>query len=78
MSALRVIFAAADPDIEPDPRMYQHFLKQYHLKAEDCVFIDDTEENVTAAEQIGFAGIVFHSYDDLLAQLNKLGVEIKQ
>ena len=58
--------------------MYQHFLKQYHLKAEDCVFIDDTEENVTAAEQIGFAGIVFRSYDDLLAQLNRLGVEIKQ
>ena len=57
--------------------MYQHFLDQYHLKAENCVFIDDTEENVTAAEQIGFAGIVFRSYDDLLAQLNKLGVEIK-
>ena len=62
---------------KPDPRMYRHFLDQYHLKAEECVFIDDTEENVTAAGQLGFAGIVFRSYEDLLAQLNKLGVEIK-
>ena len=66
-----------DPDIEPELRMYQHFLDKYQLKAEECVFIDDTEENVTAAEQIGFAGIVFQSYEGLLAQLNKLGVEIK-
>ena len=62
---------------KPDPRMYRNFLNQYHLKAEDCVFIDDTEENVTAAEQLGFAGIVFRTYDDLLAQFIRLGVEIR-
>ena len=61
---------------KPDPRVYRCFLEQYGLNPESCVFIDDTEENVTAAQQIGFAGIVFRSYDALKEDLKKLGVEV--
>lgn len=59
---------------KPDREMYQMFLEEYGLRAEDCVFVDDTVENVEAARQIGFEGIVFTSYDELLTELEKLDV----
>ena len=59
---------------KPDPAMYQRFLDEYGLKAEECVFVDDTAGNVEAAKQIGFEGIVFTSYDDLISKLQQFGV----
>ena len=61
---------------KPDVAMYQRFLNEYSLKAEECVFVDDTAENVEAAKQIGFEGIVFTSYDGLLTEFEKLDVRI--
>lgn len=42
---------------KPDPRIYEAFLQKYELKADECVFIDDSRENVKAAFSLGFAGI---------------------
>lgn len=42
---------------KPDPRIYQALLDKYHLKAEECVFIDDRLENVQTAFSMGFAGV---------------------
>lgn len=42
---------------KPDPRIYQALLDKYHLKAEECVFIDDLPENVQTAFSMGFAGV---------------------
>ena len=47
-------------------------LNRYGLKAEECVFIDDTEENVRSAEELGFTGIVFTGYDDAADKLAKI------
>ena len=43
--------------IKPDPAIYQHLLDTYSLKADECAFIDDLEENIKAAEQLGIFGI---------------------
>ena len=59
---------------KPDPRMFQCFLERYGLRPETCAFIDDTEENVNVAREIGFEGIVFQSYDALMAELRRAGV----
>ena len=61
---------------KPDPRVYQCFLERFGLQPESCVFIDDTEENVIAARDQGFSGVVFKSCDDLIMELKKLGVEM--
>ncbi len=61
---------------KPDLAMYQRFLDEYGLKAEECVFIDDTAENVEAAKQIGFNGVVFTTYDELLTELEGHGIRI--
>ncbi len=59
---------------KPDPEMYRLFLAKFGLAAEECVFVDDTPENVGAAEALGFQGIVFVSPEDLESKLKDLGV----
>lgn len=59
---------------KPDPEMYRLFLEEYGLRAEECVFIDDTAKNVDVAKQMGFEGIVFTEYEDLIPELERLGV----
>lgn len=57
---------------KPDPEFYRRFLERFGLTAKECVFIDDTEENVTVAESLGFHGIVFRSYEDAVKRLEAL------
>lgn len=54
---------------KPNPAFYLRFLDRFALQAEECVFIDDTEENVTAAISLGFNGLVFTSYQDAVREL---------
>jgi HAD hydrolase, family IA, variant 3 len=62
--------------LKPDPQIYQTFLKKFDLKAEECVFIDDTPINVEGALYENIAGIVFNMNADTLKQtLCALGVE---
>ena len=46
---------------KPDPAIYQLLLGRFGLQAEECIYIDDAEINVKAAEQLGMRGIVFRS-----------------
>lgn len=57
---------------KPNPEFYKKFLEEYNLKAEECVFIDDTPENVEVANELGFKGIVFDSYENVVAKLKEL------
>ena len=45
--------------VKPEEEIYLRLLSRYGLKAEECVFLDDTRENVEAAERLGFKGIRF-------------------
>lgn len=45
--------------IKPDARIYELLCQTYHLKPQECVFIDDRPENVEAAKAVGMQGIVF-------------------
>ena len=59
---------------KPDPAFYRLFLKRFALDPKECAFIDDTPENVAAAEALGFTGIVFTDLDALTRRLAELGV----
>lgn len=60
--------------IKPDRRIYELLLTRFHLKAEECVFLDDTEKNVEAAIECGFHGICFVSKEQAENELRDLGV----
>ena len=66
------VFSFREGVVKPDPQIYRILLERYDLKAEECVFIDDTEENVRGAEKLGFKGIVFTGYEDAAAKLAAL------
>ena len=60
---------------KPDPRVYQLFLERYGLTAGECLFIDDTAENVSAARELGFSALEFTNYEELVAELANYGVD---
>jgi len=39
---------------KPDPEIFEFVLEENNLKAEDCLFIDDTSENTKTADILGF------------------------
>lgn len=58
--------------IKPEKEIYQALLEKYSLKAEECVFLDDRAENIEAAQQLGFQGIVFTSKEMAEVELEKI------
>ena len=40
--------------IKPDPRVFQHVIEQGGINPEETLFIDDSEENLNSAAQVGF------------------------
>ena len=54
------VFVSSDYKmLKPDEVIYHTFLEKHGLKAEECLFIDDREENVSGAKAVGFNGCVF-------------------
>jgi epoxide hydrolase-like predicted phosphatase len=43
---------------KPESRIYEILMEKYSLAPEECLFIDDIEINVKAAEAIGMQGLV--------------------
>ena len=58
--------------LKPDASIYNILLDRYGLKAEECVFLDDTPENIDGAKAVGMKGIVFKNYSQGSAELDKL------
>lgn len=68
------ILSYRDKLIKPDPAIYELLLKRYRLNPDECVFLDDLERNILAAESLGIHGIVFTGKENAEAELKKLGV----
>ncbi len=66
------VFSFREGIVKPDPEIYKTLLRRYNLIAEECVFIDDTEENVLSAQKLGMEGIVFTGYEDAAARLDRI------
>ena len=69
------ILSFQDKVVKPEPQIYLLLLERFGLKAEECVFLDDTPENIEAAKALGLYGIVFRSREQALAELAELGVK---
>ena len=65
----RYVVSGAEGYVKPDPRLFQVLLDRYHLRAEDCTFVDDNPDNVAAAQRMGMRGIVFTNAENLKKQL---------
>lgn len=61
--------------VKPDPEIYRLLLKRFDLTAQETVFLDDTLENVKAAEALGICGIHFLTKEQACKELAALGVK---
>jgi len=59
---------------KPDPKIFKLVLKKLSLKAEECFFVDDKAEHVTAARKLGIHAILFKNSSHLERELRKLDV----
>ena len=59
--------------IKPESEIYEYLLRQYDLKAEETVFIDDMQANVDAAASLGIHPIRFENADQCADRLKDLG-----
>lgn len=69
-----VVISSEEKLIKPDPAIYNTLFQRYSLKPEECIFTDDREENILAGKALGMDGIVFHSTQQYLQELEgKIG-----
>lgn len=58
--------------IKPEKEIYHILFDSFNLNPEECVFIDDREDNIEGAINEGMNGIVFRSYEQASNDLDKL------
>ncbi len=58
--------------LKPDRRIYEALLDKYNLAAEECIFLDDREENIAGGCALGMAGIVVESYEQAYSELKRI------
>jgi putative hydrolase of the HAD superfamily len=57
---------------KPEPRIFLHAAELLGVPPSECVFIDDIQANIAAAEQIGFTGVLHSAADDTAQQVADL------
>lgn len=62
--------------VKPEPDIYQALIEKYNLIPQQCIFLDDRQENVVAAQQMGMHGIVFEEYQQAKKKISKIVKEI--
>lgn len=58
--------------VKPGREIYERLLAMYDLKAEECVFLDDTKKNIDTAAELGFATVLFAGYEQAKEALEGL------
>ena len=62
---------------KPTKEMFDITLEKLGVKPEESIFIDDGENNVLKAKELGLNGIVFKSLDQLKQELLKSEIKMK-
>ena len=71
-----VILSYEVKEMKPGKKLFLEAINKLNLKPEECTYIDDIEEYVNAANQMGINSILYKSYDILIDELRKLKVNI--
>ncbi len=60
--------------MKPSEGIYMDMLQKIDLSPEECVFVDDLEENVAGARRVKIHAIRYTGHEDLVSSLAALGV----
>jgi putative hydrolase of the HAD superfamily len=68
-----VFVSSADIGVlKPDKRIYQHAFEQARVPAEQSIFIDDQEENVKGASEVGMFRILYKDNTSLFKRIAEI------
>lgn len=65
------IISAKEHVLKPSLEIFHLLLDRYHLKAEECLFIDDSYANIMAARELGMDGIQLNYGVNLMEKLKE-------
>jgi 2-haloacid dehalogenase len=60
--------------VKPEPEIFSLLLERMGRTAEECLFIDDHQENLTQAGRMGFKTLLFESPGQLSSDLHRMGL----
>lgn len=69
-----LVFSCAEGARKPERKIYEITIDRLGLKPEQTVFIDDKQEFINAAEQMGINTILFKDVEQVKTELARLGV----
>lgn len=62
--------------VKPDLKIYRRALEAARADAGECVFIDDLEDNIKAAQRLGIQTVLLEAETDIGAKLQEIGLLI--
>jgi len=62
--------------LKPDRPIFEAALKVAHCEPEECFYTDDIAAYIAAASEFGINARVYHKTDDLVTELQSLGIMI--
>ena len=65
-----IISAGETGYAKPNPKIFEVALERLGAKPDECVFVDDTEENVASARSIGMKVILYRSFEEFSKEMN--------
>jgi len=72
-----MVISSEVKSIKPEVAMYATMLERYGLNPDECVFVDDLEENVRTADRLGIHTVHFKGIKEAIKELKSLGVTLK-
>ena len=69
-----VVVSGDEKLIKPDPRIYETLTRRNDLRAEDCLFFDDSPKNVEGARSVGWQAIHFTGPEALKRELEAMNL----
>ena len=66
------VFSCNEGIVKPDHGIYRILLQRFSLDPEECVFLDDSKNNVIAARTLGMYAIHFEDYPKAREELENL------
>jgi FMN phosphatase YigB (HAD superfamily) len=70
-----IVISAEEKIMKPDREIYERTLTRLELHPNETIFIDDSQPNVQAAQDIGMKAIHFQSTSELIASVSELDRE---
>jgi 2-haloacid dehalogenase len=67
-----IVISGEEQLIKPDPAIFELALKRFSRRAEQCLFIDDRQDNIEAAQALGMASHHFQDATQLESNLKSL------